>query len=474
MAGQTLAADGGLSDITSLLALVKDQNTTTTNSTNLSQAGVTQQINDILQSTSGLAAVAGAQKSSGLYNSSTNTLLTNDLLSRAASQVAAKNATTTQTTSKKATLGSQATSLLSAGVALKNLVGSDTVKAGAKSVYNSIADELGVDTGSNNVAMTNALNSVSAAGPGAQVGDFTSLESSLAAGNDINAGSTAANLASSAAPTDIANAIAGDAASVGAADAPAVNDVAGLESLDSAASASDAGLGSVDAATAAGGGADVAGLAALDSEAAAGDAAAGTLGAGSGALAATGWGALAVASAADVAGNNGDSNANIADVVGGLGTGDIVRGLDSGNVIDSVNPIGRGLLEAVGVPSTGGWIVCTELLRQGKFNRKHYAAGLKVFHSYPRHLLCGYYVWATPLVLYIRRNPSSWITGCVRHVFAERAEYLAARSGVSGARDTVYGQSISALMFGFCYLLGHGLNTCTALTAMRKEKVNGY
>src|ERR1700748_224660 len=182
MAGQQLAADGGLGDITNLLNLVKEQKTTT--STNISQQGVTQQINDILQGNAGLASVAGAQKAGGFYNSSTNTLLQNDLLARAASQVAAKNATVT--TAKKASVSKQNIEALLASKALSGAIGSDTVKAGAKHVVGSIADELGLPAYANDTATEQALNSVAGAGPGAQVGDFTSLESSIAgSGGDL-------------------------------------------------------------------------------------------------------------------------------------------------------------------------------------------------------------------------------------------------------------------------------------------------
>lgn len=442
MAGATLAADGGLSDITNLLSLVKDQKSSTSTSTDISQAGVTQQINDILQSNTGLAAVAGAQKSAGLYNGSTNTLLTNDLLARASAQVAAKNATQTTSSTKKASVTKQNIESLLATQALKSAIGSDTVKAGAKSVYGSIADELGIATGANDTATANALSSVSSAGPGSQVGDFTSLESSIASsGDDLGVGA-------------LANGTFADGADAG---------IGALTSADLTDGAGSAVAGGVGADTA-----DVAGLETLDDAAATSDAADAGLGelgsSGSSGLAATGWGALAVASAADAADtvNSGDKNAEIGSIVGGLGTGDIIRGLDSGSPLDSVNPLGQGIVkgigDAVGIDTTKGWIVCTELLRQGKFNKRHYAAGLKVFQAYPQHLLCGYYVWASPLVLYIRRNPSSWITCICKHLFGQRAEFLAARAGVFGARDTVYGQSISTLMFGFCWILGQALN----------------
>lgn len=454
MAGQPMAADGGLSDITNFLNLVKDQKTTSSTSTNISKEGVTQQINDILQGSNGLAAVAGAQKTAGLYNGSTNTLLTNDLLARASAQVAAKNATTTTTQTKKASVTKQNLEQLLATQGLKKILGSDTVAGGAKSVAGSIADELGIPAFANDTATSNALASVSGAGPGAQVGDFTSLESSLAGGSDVSAGS--------------ANAIA-DAVTGTGATAAGDTSVAGLETLDSAAAAGTAGTAAAETASFnAGTDAGLAGTIADFGGGAATDAATDTAVATGAGLA----GDAAAISAAGSAGLGGALSATgigivAAPLVGGIakaiGSGDIndvgdVYGQFGHWVGDRLQSTGDAIGDAAkGVADVTGWIVCTELLRQGRFNKKHYVAGLAVFNSYPKHLLRGYYVWATPLVAALRRNPDSWYSGIVQHVFAQRAEYLAARAGVSGARDTLYGQGISALMFGACWLIGQYL-----------------
>lgn len=464
MAGQQLAADGGLGDITNLLNLVKDQKSSTSTSTNISKEGVTQQINDILQGTNGLAAVAGAQKTAGLYNGSTNTLLTNDLLARASAQVAAKNATTTTTQTKKASVTKQNIEQLLATQGLKKFFGSDTVVGGAKSVAGSIADELGIPAFTNDTATANALNSVSGAGPGAQVGDFTSLESSLAGGSDVSVGSANAIADSLGGATDAATnaAIASVPASTGD------TSVAGLEALDSAATVG-AGTQAAEAASfSAGTDAGLAGTIADFGGASATDAAADTAAATGAGLA----GDAAAASAAGGAGLGGALSATGIGIVAAPLVGGIAKAIQSGDINDVGDVYGQfghwvgdrlqSTGDAIGdaakdVAGATGWIVCTELLRQGKFNRKHYAAGLRIFNSYPRHLLCGYYVWATPLVAALRRNPSSWYSDIVQHVFATRAEYLAARAGVSGARDTLYGQSISALMFGFCWLVGQYL-----------------
>lgn len=66
----------------------------TTNSS-ISAEGLNDMLKNLLESNQGLAAVSSGQRGAGGYNSSTNTLLINDLMSRAAGQVAQNNKTTT-------------------------------------------------------------------------------------------------------------------------------------------------------------------------------------------------------------------------------------------------------------------------------------------------------------------------------------------------------------------------------------------
>lgn len=71
--------------------------TTVTSSESVSPDAVNALVKSILEGANGLAAVAGGQKNAGLYNSSTNQMLTNDLISRAAAEGAKLNKTNTQT-----------------------------------------------------------------------------------------------------------------------------------------------------------------------------------------------------------------------------------------------------------------------------------------------------------------------------------------------------------------------------------------
>jgi hypothetical protein len=105
------SASGGINTIADLYSLINGTEvrssgqtvtdtggrTTTTESSGISQEGMNAMLKQILEGSSGLAAVASGQRSAGGYSSSTNTLLTNDLLTRSAAQVASNNKTTTKT-----------------------------------------------------------------------------------------------------------------------------------------------------------------------------------------------------------------------------------------------------------------------------------------------------------------------------------------------------------------------------------------
>lgn len=94
---------------------------TQTTQTALSPEAIQHLLNQILGGTQGLATVTSGQKSAGLYNSSVNTLLTNDLLTKAAGEVAVKGApttTTSNTTQKQLPQASLGSSIFGIGASL--------------------------------------------------------------------------------------------------------------------------------------------------------------------------------------------------------------------------------------------------------------------------------------------------------------------------------------------------------------------
>ena len=109
-------------------------------------------------------------------------------------------------------------------------------------------------------------------------------------------------------------------------------------------------------------------------------------------------------------------------------------------------------LAAMAAPAA--WIICTELKRQGKLPKRHWAAGLPVFAAYPEIATRGYYVWAIPSVRHLRRKPDSLYSRLLGTVFRWRAEDIAARSGVKGARKLWRGRSVTAALALPCLVLG--------------------
>lgn len=89
---------GQVNNILGLIKGLKGSTTTQTTSSNLTNEGAMGLINQVLQSTQGLASVAQGQKSAGMYNSTVNQQLINDLLTQTASKVASQQQGTTTTT----------------------------------------------------------------------------------------------------------------------------------------------------------------------------------------------------------------------------------------------------------------------------------------------------------------------------------------------------------------------------------------
>ena len=101
------------------------------------------------------------------------------------------------------------------------------------------------------------------------------------------------------------------------------------------------------------------------------------------------------------------------------------------------------------------WIVCTELTKQGRFNKRYYIAGAKVFNSYSEIGKIGYYLWAIPCVHHLRKHPDSFFSKVLENVFNWRAEYIAHNLGVRGAKFNKKGMVVSAVLYPTCWILGH-------------------
>lgn len=90
---------GGMKTIQDLYNMISGVDETTTGGTvttteGISQEGMNSMLQSALASTNGLAAVSQGQRNAGGYGSATNTQLTNDLMTRAAGEIARSNKTT--------------------------------------------------------------------------------------------------------------------------------------------------------------------------------------------------------------------------------------------------------------------------------------------------------------------------------------------------------------------------------------------
>jgi len=102
----------------------------------------------------------------------------------------------------------------------------------------------------------------------------------------------------------------------------------------------------------------------------------------------------------------------------------------------------------------GGWIICTELMRQGRMPWRYWAVGSRAFAAYPEAVRRGYYVWAIPTVRHLRRRPGSLYSRITAAVFRWRAEDLAARRGSKGARRLLRGRMVTWLLYPLCAAIG--------------------
>ena len=162
MAGEKSGIDN-LQALLNLYSSAKGSSTSTTTRSDISAEGTQQILNQILGSAQGLSQVAQGQKSAGIYNSSTNRLLVNDLLSRTAGEVAKLQAGTT-TTNKTAGKLSGKDILGGLGLAgAKSLLGPTVSGIGKKLSTDKWGDNIAKSLGvGGDGGMSDALSSVPA------------------------------------------------------------------------------------------------------------------------------------------------------------------------------------------------------------------------------------------------------------------------------------------------------------------------
>lgn len=108
---------------------------------------------------------------------------------------------------------------------------------------------------------------------------------------------------------------------------------------------------------------------------------------------------------------------------------------------------------AVDVAAVVGWVVCTELHKQGRMPARWYATGARRFSQYDETVKQGYYIWAVPATRHLRAQPGSAISWALERVFNHRAEYIAHQAGVKGARSTARGWAALVGVYALCWVL---------------------
>jgi hypothetical protein len=245
MATQQIAQDNSLSQLTSLLDIVAGKSTTQTTKSNVSAEGVNAILQQILGSSQGLAQVASGQKSAGLYNSTTNQQLINDLITRTSGEVAKQTAGTTATTRQNPQLGGSTLATAALALGANKILGPSikglASKTGVDKWGDKLAESLGISAPTDSAAIDTMLSApasgVGAAGAeawapasiGAETGmaadaglatvgteaiDTAGIDATLASGTDAAAATAGADVAGTAVADAAGADVLGEAATV--------------------------------------------------------------------------------------------------------------------------------------------------------------------------------------------------------------------------------------------------------------------
>lgn len=97
-------------------------------------------------------------------------------------------------------------------------------------------------------------------------------------------------------------------------------------------------------------------------------------------------------------------------------------------------------------------VICTELVRQGLFNRADYLLGARYVeeHLTERHVR-GYHAWGLPVVRTMRR--SRYASAFWRMIAQARADHIAFLYGDAARRNRL-GAVVCAIAHPVCYLIG--------------------
>ena len=390
----TLSSLGSILNSIPGLAEAIGGKTTTTSNSGISSAGLSALLNQLLSSNQGLASVASGQNTAGLYNSTVQTQMVNDLLTRTAGEVQAKGPTST-TTQVQPTVNLGQTLLQGAA----GLIGSKILNKGVGALGDTLSNALG-------------LGGDAAAG--------TNLSTALGVPQFLmpGAGSATESAAMGAVPSAFAQT--GGVGSVGASAS-----TGGLDATLSNASGLTSSTGALSGATGGALDAGLAGAIGAGTAGAVGSATAGGLAAGGATL-----GGLGGSIAGDVA----SSTADIA-AAEGIGNAGLLAGEASLGPAGAFMAGASSLLEPV--VDAVSWVVCTELTVQGEMDHALYKKAAPDFIARTKlkpSAVRGYHYLCVPFTRIMRRK--DWIgrlaVRMVKPLAIGRAEYISGRWNICG------------------------------------------
>ena len=405
----------GLEAVTDLIKLFTGNsggsNTTTTTSgrigtkqTMISSELATQMLQNALESNQGLAAIAQGQAGAGMYNSTTNKLLTNDLLARLTANIAEKAAPTVESISPT----TQTVKVANTVPSLKGQVPTLT----ALTLGKPLLDKVGKSK-----SIYDVVNTIS---------DFVTPAATLPATEALS--SIGGLPAASAAPGSVLELLS------------ATSQVSPIV-YDALAPAADAISSALSFATS---------TAAIDT-ASSPAVLAGTSAALEGATADSLLGATATETAID-SGILGGVGSEIGAAVGAGTAAELAAG--AAGVADAGVLATAGFAAAEGgsvlaeaLPLVLGWVICTELQDSGELPNELYLAGALRTINLPASVIRGYQWWAIPYTRLMRR--STLARKFIKPFAIARASYIATgKFNLAGWLSVVIGEPI-------CAILGH-------------------
>lgn len=333
----------------------------TTQQTNISDAGAQELLRQILAGPGGLAGISGQARGSGLYDSTTEAVLKGNAAARAAADVEARRSPTTQTSTSSQTQSTP-------GINLSTLAGPLALGLG-RNLLGAGADYIGglLNPGTTlpaNLAVSPSLSLGTAGAAG------NTLASSAALASGAGGGASLANMLGGAAPAASSTASLGGALA-GTGGALSTGLAGAGAGAGAAASAGSSAISAAPGLTLGSSGAAIGGASALE-----------------------GFGNLAMNNVPVVGSvlsgllGGGVANTSLEQFLGAVGSGAMAMG-PMGMIAAPVAMTFGAMLNDLGISS----IVCTALVKKGLLDQGEYAKGQAYIQGISKLTIRGYHLW---------------------------------------------------------------------------------